>query len=81
MDINVITAFFGWCLLINVAIYSLSTLLLFTFNDWIIKLHSNISGVNACELPRLYFQYLAHFKIAITVFSLVPYLALKLLVN
>lgn len=80
MDINQITVFFGWCAAINSSLYAVSTLLLFVFKNRFIKLHSKLSGINAVELPTLYFQYLANFKIAIIVFTLVPYLALRAMI-
>lgn len=79
MDIYQITVFLGWCTVINVSIYTFSALLLFSCNNFIINLHSKLSGVETSKLPALNFQYLANYKIAITVFNLVPYAALKIM--
>jgi hypothetical protein len=36
-------------------------------------------GLGEADLSRAYFQYLAHYKIAILVFNLIPYVAVRLI--
>lgn len=74
-----LTAFFGWCTVINFIIFLISALLLLAFKDSIAKLHSKLSGVEKQSLLHLYFQYLGNYKIFIIVFSLTPYIALKMI--
>ena len=81
IDINDITAFFGWCSLINMAFYSFSALFVFGFKDFTTSLHSKVTGIEPEELPSLYFKFMGNFKITIIVFNLVPYLALKLMLQ
>ena len=43
------------------------------------RVHSSMFGLADDDLDRAYFQYLAQYKIAIFVFNLVPYFALRLI--
>ena len=79
MTIDVLTAFFGWCSVINIGLLVFTTAFLIVSMNWVSRVHASLFGLNQDELPSLYFQYLAHFKIAVLVFNLVPYIALKLL--
>jgi len=79
MSISELTQFFGLCSLINFGVLILSTIMLVVLRDPISKIHSRLMGVPASDLARQYFQYLAFYKIAIFVFNLVPYIALKIM--
>jgi hypothetical protein len=79
MTIETLTAFFGWCALINIGLMLLTTVTLLVGHESIIRIHSRMFGLEKPELQRAYFQYLAQFKIAVLVFSIVPYIALKMI--
>ncbi|EAT11107.1 hypothetical protein HF888_03985 [Bermanella marisrubri] len=81
MNIEQLTEFFGWCLVINIAVMMLSAIAIIIFKEPISAIHSRLTGVEKSNLPSLYFQYLGNYKIAIFVLSLVPYLALKIMVQ
>ncbi|QDT31242.1 DUF6868 family protein [Thalassoglobus polymorphus] len=78
MSIDQLTQFFGWCTAINMGVLVVSTIALVFLTGPVSKIHSRVMGVQESELPPLYFQYLGHYKIAVLVFNLVPYIALKL---
>ncbi len=80
ITIDSLTAFFGWCSVINIGILVLSTVLLMIFKEPITKIHSKLFGLNQESLPLTYFQYLGNYKIAIFMLNLVPYVALKLMI-
>jgi hypothetical protein len=80
MDVNQIAAFFGWCTLINIAFYTLSALFIIVFKNFTISIHSKLMGLDASELPSLYFKFMGNLKICIIVFNLTPYIALKLMI-
>jgi hypothetical protein len=77
--IDITTAFLGWCTIINIAILSLSSILLMVWKGKISTLHSRLFGVGQDNLKMLYIQYLANYKIAIIMFNITPYFALKLM--
>ena len=79
ITIDSLTAFFGWCSVINIGILVLSAVLLMIFKEPITKIHSKLFGLNQESLPLTYFQYLGNYKIAIFMLNLVPYVALKLI--
>ncbi len=79
MTIETLTAFLGWCTLINVGLLIFSTLMISLGAKKFSELHAQMFGLEAADLPLAYFKYLGHYKIAILVFNLVPYLALKII--
>ena len=78
-DISQITVFFGWCTVINMGFYAFSALFIIAFKEFTIHIHSKLMGVEASELPSLYFKFMGNFKIFLIVFNLTPYIALKLI--
>jgi len=79
LDINEVTAFLGWCTAMNLIIYVFSALCLTVLRRATTRFHSRLTGLDAAELPKLYFAFLGNYKIAILVFNLTPYMALKLM--
>lgn len=79
MNVPEFTAFLGWCSLINVALLSLTSLIIFLFKAPVTTLHSQLTGLDQQTLMPLYFSYLGQYKIVILVFNIVPYAALKLM--
>lgn len=73
--------FLGWCTLLNLGLLVASTVALWVARKPVAKLHARLFGIDADKLPAMYFQYLANYKIAIIVFNLVPYLALRILAS
>jgi len=79
ITLETLTTFFGWCSVINIAILLLTTFLLMGFKDHVSAIHSKMFGLDQQGIPLIYFSYLGNYKIAIFIFSLVPYLALKIM--
>ena len=75
-----LAAFFGWCTVLN---YGLLVFMSTNRQDhaWNHDQHAFpiIRNVSEAELPRCYFQVLAHYQSLILAFSLAPYVALKLM--
>jgi len=80
MDLFTLTSFLGWCTILNISLLLFTSLMLILMRDSISKLHSKLFGVDEKQLAEFYFQYLAHYKIVIIVFNLVPYISMKLIV-
>ncbi|MCP4843356.1 MAG: hypothetical protein GY887_16645 [Halieaceae bacterium] len=79
MDLEVLTAIFGWCAVINIALLLFSSLWVTVFREFTKRLHSTLMQVDASELNAYYFQYLGNYKLLILVFNIVPYIALRLI--
>jgi uncharacterized membrane protein len=72
------TEFFGWCTVINVGILIFAAIFLVFMRSAIASVHGKMFKLSEEDLSRAYFQYLAQYKIAIFVFNLAPYFALKI---
>lgn len=77
MDITQVTAVFGWMLVINLGFYALAAVFIIFAGDFAAKLEARITGVAAEKWPEIFMNYLGQYKIAILVFNLAPYLALR----
>lgn len=77
-DLSVVTAFLGWCSVINIAILFYATIVIAFWRDFAKQLHAKIFNVPEESLDVIYFKYLAYYKLLILVFNLVPYLVLRI---
>jgi hypothetical protein len=78
-SLEAVTAFFGWMTVINFVLLFVSSITVIAMRGGISRIHGRMFGLETTDLSRAYFQYIAQFKIAIIVFSLTPYIALKLI--
>jgi hypothetical protein len=78
-SMETITAFLGWCTVINIAILAIATIGIITMRGFVSRIHASLFDLDQAALSRAYFQYLANYKIMIFIFNLVPYLALKVM--
>lgn len=78
-SIETLAAFLGWCTVINFGMLMLSGIFVMVMRDMMIRVHSKMFGTSEADLPRVYFQYMAQYQIAILIFNLAPYIALKML--
>jgi len=76
-NIQIIVTFFGWCTVINSGFYIFTVVILIILKEPVKKIHSKLSGISADKLDEIYFNYLGNFKLAIIIFNITPYLALK----
>ena len=57
----------------------LSSVAIMGFRKPISQIHGKITGLSEADLSSLYFRFLAYYKLGLILFSLVPYLALRLM--
>lgn len=79
ISIDTLSTFFGWCTILNIAMLSFTTFLVTATKEPLIRIHVKLFGVSEENLQLSYFQYLGHYKIAIYLLNLMPYLALKIM--
>ncbi|MGO1120981.1 DUF6868 family protein [Rhodovibrionaceae bacterium A322] len=77
MTLDQLTAFFGWCSVINSVVLLIAFLWSTLFRSVGIRLHAALTGVDEAELPLIYFKFLAYYKLGTLLFSITPYLALR----
>ena len=78
-NLELLTTFFGWCSVINISLLVLSTVSLIFMREPILRIHSKLFKLKQDSLLLIYFQYLGNYKIAILIFNVVPYIALKVI--
>jgi len=79
ITIDLLQQWLGWSLLINLILLMLTALAVVFGRSWIIPIHSRMFDIEPARLVRIYFGYIAIYKILIIVFNLVPYLALRVI--
>jgi hypothetical protein len=77
-SVQTIREILGWCTVLNVGVLLFSSILVVIARAPVKRLHASMFGLSEGDLSRAYFQYLAQYKIAILVFNLAPYLALRI---
>jgi hypothetical protein len=79
MTLETWTAFFGWMTVLNFGFLLFAAAALFIFKPMVLSIHQKLTGLDEPDLNRAYFSYLSHYKVMALIFSLVPYLALRLI--
>ena len=74
-----VTAVLGWCTVLNMGMLAFAAAMLILLGKPVRKIHGRLFGLRDEDLSRAYLQYLAQYKIAIFVFNLAPYVALRIL--
>ena len=77
-SLEALTTFFGWCAVINTALLLLAAFFLAYMRGFALNIHTRMFALSEEDVLRAYFQYLAQYKILALVFSVVPYVALRL---
>lgn len=74
-----LTEFLGWLSIINIAYLVLATLIMVFAKDAIASIHSKWLRIDSKGLEAKYFDFLSQYKVATMIFSVAPYIALKLM--
>ena len=78
-SIETLTEFIGWCTLINIGFLLVTSILILLMRTAVSNIHSKMFGLDSQDVLKAYFHYLANYKIAIIIFNLAPYFALKIM--
>lgn len=79
MTHDALTEFLGWMSVINIGFLMVTTVFLILMPEFPARVHSRMFDVDEQDVKKAYFQYLAQFKLAVLVFNIAPYLALKIM--
>ena len=77
--IEAMREFLGWCSVVNIGLLVCSVIILLSLHGPVSRIHAKMFSLDEGDVSRAYFQYLAQYKIAIIVFNVVPYLALRII--
>jgi hypothetical protein len=78
VDLAQVTAVFGWMLVINLGVYLLAAAVIVFAGRWAARFEARITGVPVEDWPGIFVDYLSRYKIAIMVFNVAPYVALRI---
>lgn len=79
MDFEILQRFFLWCLLVNTGIYALTAIAVLVLRDFICKIHKKLFDLDEAEVHKSTQQYLATYKLLITIFNFTPWIAILII--
>ena len=79
MDISTIRAFLGWCAILNIGLLLWWFVMFACVHDWVYKVHSRWFKVSVERFDAIHYAGMGIFKMAIFVFNVVPYFALRII--
>ena len=79
MNIQMLTRFFMWCTILNVALLALSSLMCICAKDWVYQMHSKWFPISREAFNVAMYSFIGLYKILVIVFNLIPYIALLII--
>ena len=78
MTVELLRDFFGWCAVINIGLLLWWFLIITFAHDWVYQMHSRWFKLSIESFDSIHYAGMAFLKISIFLFSIVPYLALRI---
>ena len=78
MTIEMIRAARGWCSIINMGLLLWWFLVIVLAHDWVYRFHSKWFKLSVDRFDEIHYAGMAFFKIAVFIFNVVPYFALRI---
>ncbi len=78
MTIDFSREFLGWCVVINFGLLMWWLAMIIFARDWVHKMHGRWFRLTAEQFDLVHYAGMAFFKIAIFLFNVVPYVALRI---
>jgi Family of unknown function (DUF6868) len=79
MDIQILTRFFMVCTLLNAGFLVVFFLFLTVAGDWVYRIHGKWFPMPRETFNKTVYSFMGFYKIAVVIFSLVPWLALMIM--
>lgn len=79
MQVETLQTFLGWNLLIHTGLLMFVFLLLTAAKNWVVKIHQAMFELTKDQLDRVYFNFIAIYKLLIIILFLIPYLVVRFL--
>jgi hypothetical protein len=78
MTLETVRAVLAWCTVINLILFIWWFLFFALAHDWMYRLHGRWFKMSVEKFDTLHYAGMALFKMAILLFNLVPYLAMRI---
>ena len=78
MTIELLRGVLGWCAVINMGMLIWWFLFLVLAHDWVYRMHNALYNIPEESFNVIHYAGLIFFKIAIFVFIIIPYIALRI---
>lgn len=78
-SIETLATFIGWCAVINIGIILVALAFFSVAREWMVRISVKIFDVSDDEAKVTLFRVFQQYRIAVVVFNVVPYFALKLM--
>ncbi len=78
-NIEFLTAFFGWSLVISLGIYVLTVSAFWLLRGLVLRMNARVFGISEDDVAVATIRYVSQYKLAITLLFFTPWLALKIL--
>ena len=78
MTLETVRAVLAWCTVINLGLFIWWFLFFALAHDWMYRLHARWFKITVEKFDTLHYAGMALFKMAILLFNLVPYLAMRI---
>lgn len=79
MTLTVLRDFFFWNSVINMGLLLFSLTIILTARKMIYKIHGSMFNLSDSQLNQIWYTILGFYKIAVFVFNIVPYVALRIM--
>ncbi len=79
MNIEILTAFFMWCSIVNIGLLLVSFLLWIIAADWIYRLQSRWFPMPRQTLNVIFYCFIGFYKIIVYIFNIVPWIVLEII--
>ena len=76
MNIELLTAFFMWCSIINFTLMMLIFILIIAAADWAHKIHSRWFNISKPSFDLILYCFLGIYKLLVIIFCIVPWIVL-----
>lgn len=77
ISVEMLTTFFGWCVVINFLILALGAFVHIIARQDLARIVAKLFGVSTEEATNTFFHLIQQYRLLLIVFSVAPYLALK----
>jgi hypothetical protein len=80
MSVDLLGGFLGWCAILNMGVFLWWFLFYMLAHDWLYAFHGKWFKLSQEQFDGIHYAGMAGYKIAIGLFVIIPYLALRIVV-